>query len=46
MMSKSVQQCQGNFTKDAGQKIFISWQTFEGLEISFNQIIEATQYLS
>ena len=21
----SVQQCQGNFTKDAGQKLFISW---------------------
>ena len=46
MMSKSVQQCQGNFTKDADQKIFISLQTYEGLEISFNQITEATQYLS
>ena len=32
----SVQQCQGNFTKDAGQKMFISWQTYEGLEISVN----------
>ena len=32
----SVQQCQGNFTKDAGQKMFISisWQTYEGLKIS------------
>ena len=30
----SVQQCQGNLTKDAGQKIFISWQTYEGLKIS------------
>ena len=25
----SVQQCQGNFTKDTGQKMFISWQTYE-----------------
>ena len=32
----SVQQCQGNFTKDAGQKMFISWQTYEGLKISVN----------
>ena len=27
----SVQKRQGNFTKDAGQKMFISWQTYEGL---------------
>ena len=26
----SVQKRQGNFTKDAGQKMFISWQTYEG----------------
>ena len=32
----SVQQCQENFTQDTGQKIFISWQTYEGLKISFN----------
>ena len=25
----SVQQCQGNFTKDAGQKMLISWQRIE-----------------
>ena len=30
----SVQQ--GNFTKDAGQKMFVSWQTYEGLKISVN----------
>ena len=40
-----VQQCQGNFTKDAGQKMFISLQTYEGLKISVNPIIEATQFL-
>ena len=34
----SVQQCQGNFTKDAGQKMFILilWQTYEGLKTSVN----------
>ena len=30
----SVQQCQGNFTKDTGQKMFILWQTYEGLKIA------------
>ena len=32
----SVKQCQGNFAKDAGQKMFISWQTCEGWKISVN----------
>ena len=32
----SAQHCQGNVTKDAGQKIFISSQTYEGLKISVN----------
>ena len=30
----SVQQRQGTFTKDVGQKTFILWQTYEGLKIS------------
>ena len=30
----SVEQRQGNFTKDARQKMFISWQTYEGLKSS------------
>ena len=38
----SVQKRQGNFTKDAGQKMFISWQTYERLKISVNSIVEAT----
>ena len=42
----SVQQCQGNFTKDAGHKMFISWQTYVGLKINVNSIIEATQFLN
>ena len=40
----SVQQCQGNFTKDTGQKMFILGQIYEGLKISINSIIEATQF--
>ena len=40
-----AQQCQWNFTKDAGQKMFISWQTYEGLKIGVNAIFEATQFL-
>ena len=32
------QQCQGNFTKDAGQKMFISWQIYEGLKISIKSL--------
>ena len=41
----SVQQRQRNFSKDADQKMFMSWQTYEGLKISVNSIIEATQFL-
>ena len=42
----SVQQHQENFTKDADQKMFISWQTYEGLKISVSSIIETTQFFS
>ena len=35
-LSNSVQQCQENFTKDARQKMLISWQTYEILQISVN----------
>ena len=41
----SVEQCQGNFTKDACQKMFILSQKYEGLKITVNSIIEATQFL-
>ena len=33
------------FTKDAGQKMFISWQIYEGLTTSGNSVVEATQFL-
>ena len=41
----SAQQRLGSFTKDAGQKMFKPWQTYEGLKISVNSIIEATNFL-
>ena len=41
----SVEQHQGNFTKDARQKMFISSQTYEVLKITINSIIEATEFL-
>ena len=41
----SVQQRQGNNTKEVIQKMFILLQTYEGLKISVNSIIEATQFL-
>ena len=31
--------------KCAGQKMFISWQIYEGLKITVNSIIEASQFL-
>ena len=39
------QQCQGNFTKHSGQKMFIPWQTYEGLKTNINSIIQTTQFL-
>ena len=41
----SVEQRQGNFTKDARKKMFISSQIYEGLKITVNSIIETTQFL-
>ena len=42
----SVEQHQGNFTKDARQKMFISSQTYEGLKITVNSITEARYPIS
>ena len=41
----SVQQHQGNFKKDADQKMFTSWQTYEGMKISVNVINKSIQFL-
>ena len=36
---------QGNFTRNAKQRMFISHQTYEGLQITVFSTIEATKYL-
>ena len=35
----------GNFTDDEKSKMFVSWQTYEGFQITVNSIIEATKFL-
>ena len=35
----------GDFAKNARDRVFISWQTYEGLQITVNSLIEATQFL-
>ena len=41
----SIQQRDGNFSKKEKNKMFVSQQTYEGLKISVNSIIEAVQFL-
>ena len=40
-----MEERQGNFTQKDRQKMFISWQTYEGLKITVNSIIEVVQFL-
>lgn len=35
----------GNFTKNAKSRMFISWQSFEGLQMTVYSMIEVTRYL-
>ena len=35
----------GNFTQNARSRMFISWQTYEGLQISVYSLIEAAKFL-
>ena len=35
----------GNFTKKDRQKMFLSYQTYEGLQITVHSVIEAVQYM-
>ena len=41
----SIKHRQDNFSRNAKSKMFISQQTYEGLKISVNAIIEAVQFL-
>ena len=41
----SVQARPGNFTDNARSRMFLSWQTYEGLKITSYSLIEATKFL-
>ena len=42
---KSIEARKGNFTKGEKSNMFLSWQTFEGLKLTVNSMIELTKYL-
>ena len=42
---ESTDNRQGNFTQNARSRMFISWQTYEGFQISVFSVIEATKFL-
>ena len=42
---ESIENRPGNFSMAARSKMFISWQTFEGLQITTHSIIDATKFL-
>ena len=42
---KSIEQRPGNFSRNAQSNMFISWQTFEGLKMTFHSIIAAVKFL-
>ena len=41
----SIASCPGNFSQNARSKMFLSWQTYEGLQITAHSVIEATKFL-
>ena len=42
---ESIEERLGQFTLNAKDRMFISWQTYEGIQISVPSVIEATKYL-
>jgi hypothetical protein len=42
---ESIANRPGNFTKNARNRMFISWQTYEGLQITAHSAVEATKFL-
>ena len=42
---ESTENRPGNFTQNARNRMFISWQTYEGLKITCHSAIEATKFL-
>lgn len=41
----STEQRPGNFTQNARSKMFISWQTYEGFQITVNAVIDICKFL-
>ena len=42
---QSINMHPGNFTRNARSRMFIPWQTYEGLQISVYSLIDATKFL-
>lgn len=42
---ESTAQRPGNFTQNARSRMFLSWQTYKGLQISAYSVVEATKFL-
>ena len=42
---QSIESRQGDFTETEKQKMFISWQSYEGLQITINSVVECTKFL-
>ena len=45
LLTSTIEQRPGNFSRNARSNMFISWQTFEGLKIIVQSIIEAVKFL-
>ena len=42
---ESTEERPGNFSKNARSRMFLSWQTYEGFQITVYSAIEATKFL-
>ena len=42
---ESIEQCSGNFSRNIRSNLCVSWQTFEGLQITVHSIVEAVKCL-
>ena len=42
---QSIDNRDGNFTQNAKARMFLSWKTYEGIKITVNSLIEATEFL-
>ena len=45
LWKESIEERPGNFTQNAKSKMFISWQTYEGLQVTVHSFKEVVKYL-